>query len=47
MSPMIRLNTIPKEEGVVCEVLAKCEFYNPGGSLKDRIGARMVLDAEK
>lgn len=30
-----------------CEVLVKCEFLNIGGSLKDRIGARMLLDAEK
>jgi cystathionine beta-synthase len=33
--------------GVVCEILAKCEFMNPGGSVKDRIGVRMLLDAEK
>lgn len=44
---MIRLNRIPKEEGVDCEILAKCEFFNAGGSLKDRIGRRMLSDAEK
>lgn len=44
---MIRLNKIPKEFGLKCEVLVKCEFANVGGSLKDRIGVRMVLDAEK
>eukprot|EP01138_Halocafeteria_seosinensis_P003368 gb/GECG01003444.1/.p1 GENE.gb/GECG01003444.1/~~gb/GECG01003444.1/.p1 ORF type:complete len:138 (+),score=7.81 gb/GECG01003444.1/:1-414(+) len=37
-TPMVRLNRIPKEEGVECEVLAKCEFFNSGGSVKDRIG---------
>jgi len=43
---MIRLNKIPKEFGLKCEVLVKCEFVNVGGSIKDRIGARMVADAE-
>lgn len=28
-------------------LVAKCEFFNPGGSVKDRIGYRMVIDAEK
>lgn len=42
----MRLNSIPKEEGVECEILAKCEFFNAGGSVKDRIGKRMILDAE-
>ncbi|CAG5099462.1 Similar to CBS: Cystathionine beta-synthase (Apis mellifera) [Cotesia congregata] len=45
-TPMIRLNKIPKLFGVQCEVFAKCEFFNPGGSVKDRIGYRMVQDAE-
>ena len=27
--------------------MCKCEFINPGGSVKDRIGRRMVLDAEE
>ena len=30
-----------------CNLLVKCEFYNAGGSVKDRIGKRMVEDAEK
>merc|ERR1719330_1349101 len=33
--------------GVECELLAKCEFFNAGGSVKDRIGKRMVEEAEK
>eukprot|EP01064_Diplonema_japonicum_P014802 TRINITY_DN224_c1_g2_i1.p1 TRINITY_DN224_c1_g2~~TRINITY_DN224_c1_g2_i1.p1 ORF type:complete len:370 (+),score=144.72 TRINITY_DN224_c1_g2_i1:36-1112(+) len=44
-TPLVRLNHLPKELGLECEVLAKCEFFNPGGSIKDRIGRQMVLDA--
>jgi len=46
-TPLIRINNITADEGIKCEVLAKCEFLNPGGSVKDRIGRRMVLDAER
>jgi cystathionine beta-synthase len=44
---MVRLNKIPQSEGIKCEIVAKCEYYLPGGSLKDRIGKRMIEDAEK
>ncbi|MBK9030709.1 MAG: cystathionine beta-synthase [Myxococcales bacterium] len=44
-TPMVRLNAVTA--GLECEVVAKCEFMNPGGSIKDRIGVRMLLDAEK
>ena len=43
-TPLLRLHRIT--EGLGREVLAKCEFMNPGGSLKDRIGVRMLLEAE-
>ncbi|XP_071175798.1 cystathionine beta-synthase-like isoform X1 [Mytilus edulis] len=46
-TPLVKLNNIPKKEGLQCDILAKCEFFNPGGSVKDRIGYRMVEDAEK
>eukprot|EP00511_Aplanochytrium_stocchinoi_P010796 CAMPEP_0204872144 /NCGR_PEP_ID=MMETSP1348-20121228/37432_1 /ASSEMBLY_ACC=CAM_ASM_000700 /TAXON_ID=215587 /ORGANISM="Aplanochytrium stocchinoi, Strain GSBS06" /LENGTH=495 /DNA_ID=CAMNT_0052026847 /DNA_START=61 /DNA_END=1545 /DNA_ORIENTATION=- len=46
-TPLVRLNRIPKSEGVECEVLAKCEFFNAGGSVKDRIGFQMIYDAER
>ncbi|XP_028991663.1 cystathionine beta-synthase b [Betta splendens] len=46
-TPLVRLNKIPKEFGLKCEVLAKCEFFNAGGSIKDRIALRMVEDAER
>ena len=44
-TPMVRLNKIGRDTG--CELLAKCEYLNPGGSVKDRIGRRMVLEAAK
>jgi cystathionine beta-synthase len=44
-TPMVRLSRIGR--GLPCELLAKCEFMNPGGSVKDRIGVRMLLDAER
>jgi cystathionine beta-synthase len=44
-TPMVRLARIGK--GLPCELLGKCEFMNPGGSVKDRIGVRMLLDAER
>jgi len=44
-TPMVRLHRVGAD--LACEMYAKCEFLNPGGSLKDRIGYRMVMDAEK
>lgn len=44
-TPLVRVNNITKAEGIQCEVLAKCEFLNPGGSVKDRVGRRMIVDA--
>jgi cystathionine beta-synthase len=46
-TPLVRINKISKSAGLQCELLAKCEFFNAGGSVKDRIGKRMILDAEK
>ncbi len=43
-TPMVRLSRIGRD--LRCELLAKCEFMNPGGSVKDRIGVRMLRDAE-
>ena len=43
-TPMVRLARIGRD--LPCELLGKCEFMNPGGSVKDRIGVRMLLDAE-
>ncbi|KAF7250870.1 Cystathionine beta-synthase [Varanus komodoensis] len=46
-TPMVRINKIGKQSGLKCELLAKCEFFNAGGSVKDRISLRMVEDAER
>lgn len=46
-TPLVRINNITKAEGIECEVLAKCEYFNAGGSVKDRIGRRMIEDAER
>jgi len=44
-TPLVRLNKVASE--LKCTVWAKCEFLNPGGSLKDRIGYNMVKEAER
>ncbi len=44
-TPLVRLRSVGKETG--CEILVKCEYLNAGGSVKDRIGRRMLLEAEK
>jgi len=44
-TPLVKINRMTKH--LECNVFAKCEFLNPGGSVKDRIGYQMVVDAEK
>jgi len=44
-TPIVRLHHIGKE--LPCELYAKCEFFNPGGSVKDRIAINMIEQAEK
>ena len=46
-TPLVRLPNLTKEEGLVGELLAKLEFFNPLGSVKDRIAFSMIDDAEK
>ncbi|MFI0348761.1 MAG: pyridoxal-phosphate dependent enzyme [Chthoniobacterales bacterium] len=44
-TPLVRFNRIAQE--LPCEMYGKCEFFNPGGSVKDRIAASMLEEAEK
>jgi cystathionine beta-synthase len=44
-TPLVRLRNVT--DGITATVLAKVEYFNPGGSVKDRIALRMVEDAEK
>ena len=43
-TPIIKLNKIGKD--LDCNLMVKCEFFNAGGSIKDRIGYNMILEAE-
>jgi cysteine synthase A len=41
-TPLVRLNRLPQMQGVKANILAKLEFFNPIGSVKDRIGVAMI-----
>ena len=44
-TPLVRLNNLIKKEGLEADILAKLEYFNPAGSVKDRIAREMILDA--
>ncbi|XP_073949982.1 cysteine synthase-like [Choristoneura fumiferana] len=44
-TPLVKLNQIPQEHQLACEIYVKCEYMNPGGSIKDRIAQSMIADA--
>ncbi len=46
-TPLVRLNKISGYYGLKANLLAKVEYFNPAGSVKDRIALAMVLDAEQ
>ena len=45
-TPLLELTNIEKKEGLKARILAKLEYFNPAGSVKDRIAKAMVDDAE-
>ena len=45
-TPLLELTGIEKSEGLNARILAKLEYFNPAGSVKDRIGKAMIEDAE-
>jgi cysteine synthase A len=46
-TPLVRVPRLTREDGLVADLMLKLEFFNPLGSVKDRIGASMVLEAER
>jgi cystathionine beta-synthase len=44
-TPLVRLNSVASD--LPCPIVAKVEFFNPGGSIKDRIGPPIIDDAER
>ncbi|CCX32515.1 tryptophan synthase beta subunit-like PLP-dependent enzyme [Pyronema domesticum] len=46
-TPLVRLNRLPQSLGIKAKVYGKCEFFNAGGSVKDRIARRMIEEAER
>lgn len=46
-TPLVHLAAVEKAEGLAAKLVAKVEYFNPGGSVKDRIGLAMIEAAEK
>lgn len=46
-TPLVRLDKFAKEKGIVANLIAKLEFFNPIASVKDRIGVAMIETLEK
>ena len=46
-TPLLELNNFSKAKGLTASLVAKVEFFNPGGSVKDRIALAMIEDAEQ
>lgn len=46
-TPLVEVKNYTKQKGLKANILAKLEYFNPAGSVKDRIAAAMIDDAEK
>lgn len=46
-TPMMRLDALAKSEGAKANIIAKLEYFNPAGSVKDRVAFNMITEAEK
>ena len=46
-TPMLKLSKITDSPDIKAEVIVKLEYFNPGGSVKDRIALAMIEDAER
>jgi len=46
-TPIVRLHRLPEQNSVKATILAKLEYFNPAASVKDRIGAAMIIAMEK
>ncbi|MBV8578456.1 MAG: pyridoxal-phosphate dependent enzyme, partial [Acetobacteraceae bacterium] len=45
-TPLVRIHRLAQDAGAKADILAKCEFFNPFDSVKDRIGVSMIAAAE-
>ena len=46
-TPLVRIPRFCKAEGVEADIVLKLEFFNPIGSVKDRIGVNMIMELER
>ena len=46
-TPLLEVSNIEKELGLKARVVVKLEYFNPGGSVKDRVALAMINDAEE
>lgn len=46
-TPLVQLSTFASKRNINANIIAKVEYFNPGGSVKDRVALSMILDAEK